>query len=170
MFKLLTAAALLIGLTTVSYASEWNINASSCVADAGSIQGNLYIGTAGSIKWAPNKTGTITLYCPVPPLGFKPADIGITYYDDTASGTDHIVAKLVQMNISGGIAYINNAADSHSGGATNPNHAGASATTSGPLTVNWDQGSNAYYIRIDIIRTTTRPSQTVYLVSLGARD
>src|SRR5262245_47359634 len=101
MFKLLTATALLIGLTTVSHAAEWAINASSCVPDSQSIQGNLYFGSAGTIKWQSNKTGDIILYCPVPPLGFKPTFVGMTYYDDTTRDrdTNHIVAQLIEMNV-----------------------------------------------------------------------
>lgn len=44
---------------------EWNVNATSCVADAGSIRNDLYIGTGGTVKFASGKTGNIVLYCPV---------------------------------------------------------------------------------------------------------
>jgi hypothetical protein len=63
------ALAIAIGISAISAtsyaASEWNVNGTSCVADAGSIRGNLYIGTGGTIKFASGQTGDIVLYCPV---------------------------------------------------------------------------------------------------------
>ena len=83
----------------ISYAAnEWNVNGTSCVADAGSIQGNLYIGTGGTVKFANGKTGNIVLYCPVSyNLGFTPSVLGLTYYDDTAAAGNHVTVQLIKM-------------------------------------------------------------------------
>src|SRR5256885_5986937 len=104
MTKTALALAVAIALSGTSYAANfWTVNATSCVADAGSIQNNLYIGTGGTIKFASGKTGDIVLYCPVSfNLGFKPDVLGFVYYDDSASAGNHVTAQLIKMEIDTG--------------------------------------------------------------------
>ena len=94
------AIALAIGSTPFfgcgAYAFEqWSMNGTSCTPDAGSIQNNLYIGTAGTVKFAPGKIGNIVLYCPVPTLSWTPTSIAIQYYDDSAAPGNHVTAPVV---------------------------------------------------------------------------
>jgi len=165
--KCIPALAIAIGLSAIpgtSYAySEWNINATSCVADAGSIQNNLYIGTGGTIKFASGKTGDIVLYCPVPNLGFMPSVLGLTYYDDAATRGSHVTAQLIKMEIGSGALFPIVTIDSDGGAVTAQ---GAAGTVGHEFTDNYEPKTFAYYIRIDIIRNTPTANETVYSVSL----
>src|SRR6266436_5038766 len=96
------ALALALGISAISatsYAtSEWNVNGTSCVADAGAIRNNLYLGTGGTVKFASGKTGDIVLYCPVSfKLGFTPSVLGLLYYDDTRAAGNHVTVQLIKM-------------------------------------------------------------------------
>src|SRR6478672_5905790 len=107
----IAALALVCGLSAHSERAhafnEWNVNGTSCVADAGAIQNNLYIGTGGTVKFAAGKIGDIVLYCPVANLNFKPSVIGLTYYDDTSAVGNHVTAQLIKMEMgTGAIARV----------------------------------------------------------------
>src|SRR5687767_871919 len=125
--------ALAVSITCgTSYAAvvQWNVNGTACIADAGAIQGNLYIGTGGTVKFASAKTGRITLYCPVSDrLGFKPTLIGLTYYDDSAIAGNHVTAQYIAMDISTGAISTIATADSNSGIVSSNGKASRTART-----------------------------------------
>jgi hypothetical protein len=76
------AAVLMCTSTTFAF-EQWNVTGTSCVADAGSIFNQLYLGTGGTVRFATGKTRNIVLYCPVGDPGFKPRLLGLVYYDDS---------------------------------------------------------------------------------------
>jgi hypothetical protein len=85
------AVAAVLMCTSATFAFEqWNVNGTSCVADAGSIFGQLYLGTGGTVKFATGKTGNIVLYCPVSDPRFKPRLLGLVYYDDSNAAGNHV--------------------------------------------------------------------------------
>ena len=159
--------AIAIGLSAIpgtSYAyNEWNMNGTSCVADAGSIQNNLYIGTGGTIKFASGKTGDIVLYCHVPNLLFTPTTFGFTYYDDTSARGNHVTAQLIKMDIFTGLITRILTVDSDNGSVSTLGNAN---TVGHEFIDNYDPRNFAYYIRIDIIRNTPTANETVYAVAL----
>ena len=161
------ALALAVGILalsgTVHGYEEWNVNATSCVADAGSIQNNLYIGTGGTVKFASGKTGDIILYCHVPNLTFVPTTFGITYYDDTPARGNHVTAQLIKMDMFTGLITRIVTIDSDNGFVST----GGNANTVGHEFVDsYDPKNFAYYIRIDIVRNSTVANETLYAVGL----
>jgi hypothetical protein len=162
------ALAIAIGISaisTTSYAfSQWNVNGTSCVADAGSIQNNLYIGTGGTVKFASGKTGDIVLYCPVSAnLGFTPSLLGLTYYDDTSAPGNHVTVQLIKMDMgTGGITSIVTI-DSNNGSVSAN---GKASLTGHEFEDTFDPKNFAYYLRIDVVRNSRTANETVYGVAL----
>jgi hypothetical protein len=161
----LSVVATLCTFPTISHATnEWNVNAASCVADAASIRDNLYIGTGGTIKFAPGKVGDIVLYCPVSfNVGFTPSIVGLTYYDDTSAAGNHVTVQLIKMEMEmGGITTIATA-DSNAG-AVSKNGKGNGVIHE--FTDKYDPVNYAYYLRIDIIRNSPTANETAFGVAL----
>lgn len=165
-----TAMLSLVVLMTVLAAKseaavQWTINASSCVADPGSIQNNLYTVSGGSTSFAGAKTGTISLYCPIAvDLGFTPAYIFMSYHDDTDSGTctGNSYATLTKMNNSTGLlTNVNTPINSNAG----PQTAGIHAVSTS-FTDTYNPAAYSYYIRIDMLRNCTTTSEIVYNVGV----
>jgi len=168
MTKTMLAFATAIAISTMSStahaANFWNVNATSCVPDSASIQGNLYIGTGGTVKFAPGKTGNIVLYCPVSfKLHFKPDVIGITYYDDTSSPGNHVSVQLIKMEI--GTGAITSIVTAHSKGrpVSTQGKAGSSAQE---FKDTYNPNDFAYYLRIDLVRNSPTANEIVYCASL----
>jgi len=171
MSRIKVAMALAIGATnffgSVAYAfDQWSMNATSCTPDAGSIRDNLYIGTAGTVKFAPGKVGNIILYCPVPTLSWTPTSIAIQYYDDTAAPGNHVTAQFIEMSLGNatGAGLIKSVAtvDSDPATTTGGNSKGAIKT----FVHAYEPKSNAYYIRVDVSRTNANANETIYAVVL----
>src|SRR5438132_10689130 len=133
--------------------SEWNVNGTSCVADAGSIQNNLYIGTGGTVKFASGKLGDIVLYCPVSfNLGFTPALLGLTYYDDTSAAGNHVTVMFIKMAMDTGLISRIVTVDSNRGPVSSNGNANLVGQE---FTDNYDPTNFAYYLRIDVLRNST---------------
>jgi hypothetical protein len=166
MIKLVLSIA--IGLwafpATLYATSEWNVNGTSCVADAGSIRDNLYIGTGGTVKFASGKTGDIVLYCPVSyNLGFTPSVLGLTYYDDTSARGNHVTVQFIKMALdTGAITSIVTVDSNHGPVSTH----GKASLTAHEFTDTYDPTHFAYYLRVDVIRNSTTANETVYGVAL----
>jgi hypothetical protein len=163
-----TALALAIGISVISAparaTNEWNVNGTSCVADAGSIRNNLNLGTAGTVKFASGKTGDIVLYCPVSfKLGFTPSVLGLTYYDDTRTPGNHVTVQLIKMAMDTGAITSIVTIDSNNGPVSANGKASLAAHE---FTNTYDPVNFAYYLRIDIIRNSTTANETVYGVAL----
>lgn len=162
-FSAAAVAALLMCTTTTFAFEQWNVNGTSCVADAGSIFDQLYLGTGGTVKFATGKTGNIVLYCPVSDPGFKPRLLGLVYYDDSRAAGNHVTAQLIKMDISTGAITPLVKVDSESGEVSENGKASRIPHT---FTENYDFKNFAYYIRIDIARNTPTANETVYAISL----
>ncbi|MGB9119858.1 MAG: hypothetical protein WCE73_04505 [Candidatus Angelobacter sp.] len=163
-----TALAIAMGIFAISAncfaTSEWNVNATSCVADAGSIQKSLYLGTGGTIKFASGKTGDIVLYCPISfKVGFTPSIIGLVYYDDSAVPGNHVTVQLIKMAMDTGLITSIVTIDSDKGSGTSQGKANHVAHE---FTDTYDPTNFAYYIRIDVMRNSTTANETVYGVAL----
>src|SRR5260221_3368626 len=158
--------AIAIGISAMSataYAvNAYNVNATSCVADAASIRNNLYIGTGGTIKFAAGKTGNIVLYCPVLSLGFTPQLLGFAYYDDTSVASNHITVQLIKMAADGSELKSIVTVDSDKASVTTN---GKPFHTALPFTNQYDPINYAYYIRIDIARNSPAANETIYSVT-----
>jgi hypothetical protein len=165
--------ALAIGATSFlgsgAYAAElWSMNATSCTPDAGSIRSNLYIGTAGTVKFATGKVGDIIVYCPVPTLSWTPTSIAIQYYDDTAAPGNHVTAQLIEMSLgnAAGAGLIKSVATVDSDVLAGPTSGGNSKGTIKTFSHAYQPKGNAYYIRVDIFRSSPTANETVYAVIL----
>jgi hypothetical protein len=144
--------------------NQWNVNATSCVADAGSIRGDLYIGTGGTVKFASAKTGDIVLYCPVSSkLDFTPSILALVYYDDTSAAGNHVTAQLIKMYMGNGSIASIATVDSDNGPVSGNGNANYVVRE---FTDNYDPTNYAYYIRIDIVRNSTAANETAYGVAL----
>jgi hypothetical protein len=165
MTKALGAIAFgICALSAPAYAyNQWNINASSCTADAGAIRNDLYIGTGGTVKFGSGKMGDIVLYCPVPKLNFTPTLLAVIYYDDTFISGNHVTAQLIRMDMSTGLISRVVTADSDRGPVSTNGNANYAVQT---FVHNYDSTNYAYYIRIDIVRNLTTANETVYAVAL----
>ena len=165
MFKAIARIALaLAALSSTSLAyDQWNVNGASCIADAASINNQLYLGTGGTVKFAAGKTGDIVLYCPVTSLGFTPTLLGLTYYDDSRATGNHVVAQLIKMDISTGLITPVVKVDSDSGEVSKNGKANLVPHT---FVDTYDPKNYAYYIRIDIVRNTPTANETVFAVAL----
>jgi hypothetical protein len=162
-FSAVAVAAVLVCTTTTFAFEQWNVNGTSCVADAGSIFNQLYLGTGGTVKFAPGKTGNIVLYCPVSNPRFKPTLLGLVYYDDSRAAGNHVTAQLIKMEIGTGAITPLVKVDSDSGQVSTN---GKATLIPHEFTENYDFKNFAYYIRIDIARNTPTANETVYAVSL----
>jgi hypothetical protein len=157
-------AVAIAALSATSFAfNQWNVNGTSCVADSGSINNQLYLGTGGTVKFAAAKIGDIVLYCAVTDPGFKPTLLGITYYDDSRVAGNHVTAQLIKMDISTGMITTVVKVDSESGSVSANGKASLVPKT---FVENYDFKNFAYYIRIDIIRNTPTANETIYAVAL----
>ncbi len=161
------ALAIAIGISAMSATSfainEWNVNATSCVPDAGSIQNNLYIGTGGTVKFASGKTGDIVLYCPVFKLGFTPNLLGFVFYDDTSTPGNHVTVQLIKMVMDAGTITSLVTVDSDTTPKTSN---GKASHTIQEFTDKYDPTNFAYYLRIDVIRNSPTANETIYGVVL----
>ena len=155
----------LLAMCGTSFATnEWNVNGTSCVADASSIQGNLYLGTGGTVKFASGKTGDIILYCPVSfKLGFTPSILGLVYYDDTSAPGNRVTVQLIKMEVDTGAITSIVTVDSDPGPVSANGKANHIAHE---FHDNYDPTNFAYYLRIDIYRNSLKANETVYDVAL----
>jgi hypothetical protein len=168
-------AAMLLAITATSffygsgaYASEqWGMNATSCTPDAASIRNNLYIGTAGTVKFAAGKVGDIVVYCPVPTLTWTPTSLAIQYYDDSSARGNHVTAQLIEMSLgnANGSGLISSVVtvDSDTAGSTAGGNAKGAIHT---FVHTYDPKGNVYYIRVDISRNAPAANETIYAVVL----
>lgn len=170
MIKLaITTIRALLFFGSSAYASEqWSMNATSCTPDAASIRDNLYIGTAGTVKFAPGKVGKIVLYCSVPTLNWTPRSIAIQYYDDTAARGNHVTAQFIRMSLgnAAGSGLIQSLVTVDSDVLAVPTTGGNSKGTISTFVHPYDPKGDAYYIRIDIDRNNTTANETIYAVIL----
>jgi hypothetical protein len=169
------AIVLAIGVTSFfgsgsgAYAFEqWSMNATSCTPDAASIRNNLYIGTAGTVKFAAGKVGNIVLYCPVPTLSWKPRSIAIQYYDDTAARGNHVTAQFIEMSLGNAIGsgLIRSVVTVDSDVLAAPTTGGNSKGNIRTFVHSYEPKGNAYYIRVDIARNNIAANETIYAVVL----
>jgi len=157
-------------VTTVAarqaHAYTYTINGASCVPGDPAIQNNRYLVTGGSVKHQSTATGLITLYCPIPYPDLlqnsSRISLVVTYADSDGTGTvANITAQLVKLSTStGSLMNVGSALDSNSFGPT----AGTTMSTSISHTVS---GFDYYYVRIDINRSTTAQSATLFGVRVS---
>ena len=161
------AATFLYGSPAYAF-EQWSMNATSCTADAASIRNDLYIGTAGTVKFAAGKVGNIVLYCPVPTLSWTPRSIAIQYYDDSAARGNHVRAQFIEMAlgnaVGSGLIKSVVTVDTDLNGVTTS--AGNSKGAIRTFVHSYDPKGNAYYIRVDITRNNTTANETAYAVIL----
>jgi hypothetical protein len=161
------ALAIAIGISAMSATSyalnAYNVNATSCAADAGSIRNNLYIGTGGTVKFASGETGNIVLYCPVFTLGFTPRLLGFAFYDDTSVPGNHVTVQLMKMAADGSELTSIVTVDSDKASVTAN---GKASHTAHEFTDQYDPINCAYYIRIDIARNSPTANEIIYSVTL----
>jgi len=167
MIKAVSIAIMVAAVSATSYAkNQWNINAASCVADAGSIRDSLYLGTAGTIKFASGKTGDIILYCPVPNLAFRPALLLLDFLDDVPrkDSRNGVTAQLIKMSMLDG--SIRSIVTIFSNNAQTPTNQGKASQTGMSFSDSYDPINFAYYIRIDIMRSSATTNEIAYAVAL----
>ena len=167
MIKALSIAAIVVGISATSYAKhQWNINAASCVADAGTIRNSLYLGTGGTVKFASGKTGDIILYCPVPNLSFTPALLQLDFLDDVPrkDSRNGVTAQLIKMSMLDG--SIRPVITVFSNNAQTPANQGKASITGLSFNDSYDPTNFAYYIRIDIMRSAVTTNEIAYAVAL----
>jgi hypothetical protein len=142
----------------------WSAPAAACVPSDGSIQGNRYTIQAGKINHAGSNVDAITLYCAVPieEDATDPDQIHMLFFDESTTANNYVTASLISMDRDTGstttIATISS--ESWDGASTGwqQQSVGFSHT--------FDFGSNVYYIRADILRTSTATQTKLGMVAL----
>jgi hypothetical protein len=167
----ITALFVAILIAEPVQADSWTINGSSCVPGDPAIQNNRYLVTAGTVKHQSTATGLITLYCPIPfptLIGsvrgggyYRISSLSMTYADSDGRGTvANIRAQLVKLSHgTGSLTNIGNALDSNSSPWTVP------TTMTGSLS-HAASGFDYYYVRVDLDRSETSESVTLFGVEL----
>ena len=160
MMKLMiaTVASIVVSLLVVgkAEAGQYNINATSCVADSATIAGGLYHGGSGKVDFTPGKTGVIVLYCPVPyNLGFSPAWMSMLYAD--TSTTDYVKLMWIKMNV-------NTGAIGTDAQIFNTNSSGSVVAQGVGIGTSYLPASYAYWVRVDLSRATLATNPTLYMV------
>jgi hypothetical protein len=160
--------ALFVLIAAPVQAESWSINGSSCVPGDPAIQNNRYLVTAGTVKHQSTATGLITLYCPITfPTLVGPVDrrglfstLSVTYADSDGRGTvANITAQLVKLTHTGSLTNIGNALDSNNNGPTDGSVMVGSVSHSAT-------GFDFYYVRVDLNRSDTSASSTLFGVNL----
>ena len=167
MIKALSIAVIIAGMSATSYAKrQWNINATSCSVDVGSIRDNLALGTGGTVKFANGKTGDIILYCPVPNLSFTPALLQLDFLDDVPrkDSRNGVTAQLIKMSMLDG--SIRPVITVSSNNAQTPQNQGKASVAGLSFNDSYDPIRFAYYIRIDIMRSAVTTNEIAYAVAL----
>jgi hypothetical protein len=169
----ITALFVTILIAAPVQAENWSINGSSCVPGDPAIQNNRYLVTAGTVKHQSTATGLITLYCPITfprligrefasPLRFRA--LVVTYADSDGPGTvANITAQLVRLKMgTGSLTNIGNALDS--------NIASSEPTSGSKMIVlisHIADSNDYYYVRVDLNRSDTSASSTLFGVNLN---
>jgi len=168
MKSFLITCAVLVGLGTAAEASSyWQINASSCVQDASTIQAGLALNVNGHVTFASGKYGDLVLYCPIPyNLGFSPTLMSFVYTTNANTVTDYIEMQYVKMNLTNTSNLGNIGTDAVVYNTT---------TTATPvwsynqsITTTYIPASYAYWVRIDMVRSSPTSSvPAVYAVRVS---
>lgn len=145
----------------------WGMNAAGCVPGDPAIQNNLYFITGGSVKFQSTATGTITLYCPVAVNtgGISSNTLRLTYFDgDSGIGGNHVTATLTRLAYSDGTLSTISGATVDSGNGTCST--GIQTNCAATFTHTFDFDNYAYYVRVDITRSSTSVVETFYATKL----
>jgi hypothetical protein len=166
MKSFLITFAVLVGLGTAAEASSWQMNASSCVADASTIQAGLALNVNGHVTFASGKYGDLVLYCPIPyNLGFSPTLMNFVYTTNANTSTDYIEMQYVKMNLTSTSNLGNIGTDSLVYNTSTPSTPTWSYTQS--ITTSYIPNNYAYWIRIDLVRSSpTSSAPAVYAVRI----
>jgi hypothetical protein len=107
LFRIALALIGLIATGSPAYASNWSMNASSCVPNHTSI-GHYFV-TGGSVTHAQGSTTLITLYCPITGTwgSNKPTFLSMTImnnkpFDELRQPDAHITAQIIRLVASTG--------------------------------------------------------------------
>lgn len=149
--------------TSVAGASEFDMPAAACTPDAPAIQNNRYTITgSGAVTHAGAQTGLITLYCPLSATISAPGNMEITWKSDLADVLNNYVnVSYIKMAKSTGAISQVKFESSTSG--TNNNTV---QVTSGTFTDTYNQSAYVYYVRVDLMRSSTAHSVTFYKVTV----
>ncbi len=121
------------------------------------VQSGLYVtdfGGDASISWADGKSGTITMHCPIP-TGVAPSPTHVELYFKnnitcTGCSADHVKVQYMKMSKSSGAITSVATLDSTSG-VNDGSYQGISANISDT----YNTSLYVYYLRVDLIRTST---------------
>jgi hypothetical protein len=108
MFKAaLRIAIAILALSATSFAyNQWNVNGTSCVADAGSIFHQQPAlprhGRHDEVRGG-ERPATSSCIARLPAWVFTPTLLGLTYFDDSRVAGNHVTAQLIKMDISTGL-------------------------------------------------------------------
>ena len=137
-------------------ASNWSMNASSCVPNDTAV--GQYFVTGGSVSHRPQSTSLITLYCPVTGTwgSYKPTFLTMTIMnnrplDETGKQDAHITAQLIRIAMSNGRLQAIGAP------LNSPNRLIPIGEKLQGALFNqpFDFKNNYYYVRVDISRHST---------------
>ena len=162
--QLVTAVVLVSALCAVgsqAHASNWSMNASSCVPNDTSI--SHFFVTGGSVTHRPNSTAPIILYCPITSTwgSNKPTRLAMTYMDNDpqiASVTAQVI-RLVASN--GTLSVISRVLRNDRDKELVGRHIETDL-----LAHTFDFKNSYYYVRVDITRTNTGAFAKLFGVSL----
>jgi len=167
MKSFLITCAVLVGLGTAAEASSsWQINASSCVQDASTIQAGLALNVNGHVTFMSGKYGDLVLYCPIPyNLGFSPTVMSLVYTTNANTQTDFIETQYVKMNLTTTSNVGNIGTDALFFNTLEPSTPAWQSTS---ITTTYIPNNYAYWVRIDLVRSSPTSSvPAVYAVRLN---
>jgi len=162
--RLIVISALLLALGSVAEAGVYAVSPAACVADRGSIQSDLYFATGGTVTFNATATGDIILYCTAPPLSFTPSSVSLTYQDESGTSSNHVTVQWIELDFATGSLTSVATVDSITNGTTT----GAGVKSWGTsFTHTYAPTTKAYYMRVDIKRSTTTPVEKAVVVSIS---
>lgn len=139
-------------------ANSWTMAGAGCVPTGQTTNAHLVFNSAGDAGFAAGAVGEIILTCPVVPTIQRAQALAITYRDTDGSGTGAtIIATLRRKSlINGSAATVGTATNTNTGPVVTGYAQIGSFLTSSCFTAHtFDFTNFAYYVQINIRRTTT---------------
>lgn len=151
-----------------AHAGEFSMNGTSCVPDSSAIQANAYFGTGGTVQHSPSSLTNLVFYCPIAFSGSltSPTTLLITYRDSTSVGSNFVKAQLIKMNMTTGqlTTIVTVSSDQSTPGfCDNANNISRCANSFSEAIATI---TNYYYVRVDIVRSSTSNQEVLYGVRL----
>jgi hypothetical protein len=162
--------ALLLSAAGVAHASEFAVRGRDCIPDSSTLTNQLIntsFGGPTALSWSyasPPKTGTITVYCPIPLNMTAPSNLEFAFTNDNScSGclSDGIIVTYLKMNkVTGVVSTVAQATTAGGGNVGGWEFAWSAFSDA------YDPVLYAYFLRVEMIRVTVNNSNTMQYIAM----